>query len=97
MHVDPDEPIIYLELRPGTPVVASDGVEVGTVKRVMHHERERLLDGLVVQSDDGRRFVDAPEVGTLTHRRVTLEIDSASFLALAAVTGVRGLLRRRWS
>ncbi len=71
---DPDEPVGYLALPKGTPVVDRDGVEVGTVRRVQHHVRERFFDGLVVRTPDGLRFVDAPEVGLLTRRRVTLEI-----------------------
>ncbi len=74
-----DEPIGYLVLPRGTPVVTSDGVTVGKVHKVQHHERERIFDGLVVQSDEGRRFVDAPEVGHLTRRQVDLLIDSATF------------------
>lgn len=90
--VDLDEPVGYINLPKGTPVVSSDGVRVGTVHRVQHHERERIFDGLVVQSDDGRRFVDAPEVGAMTRRQVELEIDAATFAAQPAPEGMGGAI-----
>lgn len=85
---DPDEPVGYLVLPKGTPVVSSDGVTVGKVRKVQHHARERFFDGLVVQTGDGPRFVDAPEVGLLTRRRVTLEITAEEVRALPAPDGL---------
>lgn len=87
-----DEPIGYLVLPKGTPVVASDGVRVGKVLKVQHHVRERIFDGLIIQTDDGRRFVDAPEVGFMTRRQVELEIDSAAVGALPPPDGLLGAL-----
>ncbi len=89
---DLDEPVGYLTLPKGTPVVTSDGVRVGTVQRVQHHERERIFDGLVIRTDDGRKFVDAPEVGSMTRRHVTLEIDATAFAGLEAPSGLLGAL-----
>lgn len=91
-EIDLDEPVGYLTLPKGTPVVATDGVTVGRVQKVQHHERERIFDGIVVQSDDGRHFVDAPEVGAMTRRQVDLEIDSAAFFALPPPDGLLGAL-----
>lgn len=87
-----DEPVGYLALPKGTPVVASDGVVIGTVQKVQHHERERIFDGLVVQTEEGRRFVDAPEVASMTRRRVELEIDSRAFSALPPPGGLLNAL-----
>lgn len=96
MTDDPlDEPVGYINLPSGTPVVTSDGARVGVVNRVMHHERERIFDGLEVDSDDGRRFVDAPEVGYMTRRQVELEIDAAAFHAHPVKRGLLGGLRKR--
>ena len=86
--IDLDEPVGYLSLPRGTPVVASDGVTVGKVQKVQHHERERIFDGLVVQTDHGKRFVDAPEVRSMSRRQVDLEIDSAAVAALPATGGL---------
>ncbi len=91
MSDDPlDEPVGYINLPTGTPVVASDGTPVGAVHRVHHHERERIFDGIEVTSDDGRRFVDAPEVGHMTRRQVELEVDAASFAAHPVKRGLLG-------
>ena len=92
MSDDPDEPVGYLALPKGTPVVASDGVTVGVVHKVQHHVRERIFDGLVIQTDDGKRFVDAPEVGGLTRRQVDLEIDSSAVAQLPDPGGLLGAL-----
>jgi hypothetical protein len=66
--------ISYKALRRGTRVRASDGVDVGTVQRVQDNVRENIFDGIVVETRDGRRFVDAPEVARIAERAVTLTI-----------------------
>ena len=52
----------YNVLARGTPVRSSDGVQVGTVRRVQDNAREHIFDGIVIDTRDGQRFVDAPEV-----------------------------------
>ncbi|MEA2450986.1 MAG: hypothetical protein QOG63_2918 [Thermoleophilaceae bacterium] len=69
--------ISYKLLERGVPVVTSDGSEVGTVDRVLENEREHIFDGIVVRSERGELFVDAPEVARIAERRVTLSIDAA--------------------
>jgi|SRR3954454_18675324 hypothetical protein len=69
--------ISYKALERGVLVVTSDGVEVGRVDRVLENEREQIFDGIVVRSDRGVLFVDAPEVTRIAERRVTLSIDGA--------------------
>jgi len=89
----------YEVLRRGTPVVASDGVEVGRVRQVLDNAREHIFDGIVVDTPGGRRFVDAPEVARIAERRVTLTIDSAQARELPEHPGRLGAvengLRRR--
>ncbi len=75
MADDPGDPIAYLALEEGTPVQTADGAEVGRVKRVLADEGADIFDGLVVDTDDGERFVDAPEVDSLYERLVVLTID----------------------
>ena len=79
-------PIAYTALAEGTTVHSSDGVEVGTVKRVLADEGANLFDGLVVSTSDGDRFVDAPEVGELHERLVTLKITAEEARALSEPT-----------
>lgn len=68
--------ISYKVLERGTAVQASDGVAVGTVRDVLENRAEHIFDGLVIDTRDGRRFVDAPEIERITERRVTLTIDA---------------------
>ena len=73
--------ISYLALRRGTRVRGSDGVEVGRVRRVQNNAREHIFDGIVVETKQGRRFVDAPEVAHIAEHVVTLAITAAEVLA----------------
>lgn len=71
-----EEPAVsYRVLEPGTRVVASDGVALGTVAEVLENRLEDIFDGLVIDTPGGRRFVDAPEVARITASTVTLAID----------------------
>ena len=81
---DDDVAISYRVLQPQTQVVGADGTPVGTVRQVLDNEREEIFDGLVVDTPDGRRFVDAPEVGRITEQRVTLTLTAAEVTALPA-------------
>lgn len=75
-------PIAYTALQPGTPVQTSDGADFATVQSVLVDEKVAVFDGIVVQTADGRRFVDADEIDTIytTHVRTTLSADQAANL-----------------
>jgi hypothetical protein len=77
MADDRGAPIAYLALETGVPVQTSDGREVGTLKRVLADEGADIFDGIVVDTDDGDRFVDAPDVGDLYERLVELKLSGA--------------------
>ena len=74
--------VSYKVLRTGTPVWSADGVELGTVRAVLENEREHIFDGLVIDTGQGPRFVDAPEVARIAERRVTLSLDARQAAAL---------------
>jgi hypothetical protein len=74
---DDGHAIGYKVLARGTPVRSSDGVQVGTVRRVQDNAREHIFDGIVIDTPDGRRFVDAPEVARIFERAVILTITAA--------------------
>jgi hypothetical protein len=74
--------ISYHALRRGTRVRASDGTEVGRVRRVLDNVRESIFDGIVIETRAGRRFVDAPEVARIAERAVTLTITAEQVDAL---------------
>jgi hypothetical protein len=91
---DDGHAISYKVLRRGTPVRAADGVEVGTVRRVQENARENIFDGIVIDTREGARFVDAPEVARVAERAVTLTISSAE---AAQLPGPESRLARRVS
>lgn len=77
MDDDDGAAISYYALAHGTPIVSSDGQALGTVERVVDNPREHIFDGIVMRGADGLLWVDAPEVGRIAERRVTLSIDAA--------------------
>jgi hypothetical protein len=98
---DDGQAIAYKVLRRGTPVHTSDGEQLGTVRRVLDNARENIFDGIVVDTRDGQRFVDAPEVARIAERAVTLTIDAAEAARLpvpgsrlAARVGMSTTVRR---
>jgi hypothetical protein len=75
---DNDGPAIsYKLLQRGTPIQAADGTPLGTTDRVLDNAREQIFDGIVMRTDRGEVFVDAPEVARITEAVVTLTIDAA--------------------
>jgi hypothetical protein len=63
-------------------VFASDGIQVGTVVRVLDNVREHIFDGIDIDTPaHGLRFIDAPEVGRITQARVELTIASGDIAA----------------
>jgi hypothetical protein len=81
---DQGQPVHYSAVKRGTPVISSDGVQVGTVTQVVDNYREHILDGFVIKAADGEvRFVDAPEVARTTDREISLNIDAAAAAQLS--------------
>jgi hypothetical protein len=92
---DDGHQIGYQALPRGVPVHTADGVQLGTVHRVLDNAREHIFDGIIVTTSDGRRFVDAPEVARITERRVTLTIDAEAAKLLPEHRGFRGAMETR--
>jgi len=74
MADDHGAPIAYTVLAEGTPVRSADGQDVGTVRRVLADQATDIFDGITVNTADGERFVDAPEIARLYERLVELTI-----------------------
>jgi len=91
---DDGQPIGYQILPRGTPVVTRDGVQIGTVAKVLDNAREHIFDGIEVRTDVGTVFVDAPEVERITDRRVTLTIDAAEAAQLPSPRGSLGRMEQ---
>jgi hypothetical protein len=81
---DDGHAISYKVLRRGTPVRSRDGDELGRVRRVQENARENIFDGIVIDTRDGPRFVDAPEVARIAERWVTLTLDATEAAQLPA-------------
>ena len=80
----PDHPIAYTALQPGTPVQTSDGHQFATVQAVLVDEKVSVFDGIVVETAQGTRFVDADQVGSIytTYVCTTLSAEQAANLPL---------------
>jgi hypothetical protein len=68
---DDGHAVSFQVLRRGTPVRSADGVQLGTVRRVHEAKREHIFDGIDVDTPEGLRFLDAPEVRRIAERWVT--------------------------
>jgi hypothetical protein len=78
-----DAPAIsYQLLRRGTPIRSADGTVLGHTARVLENVKENIFDGIVMDTPEGERFVDAPEVGRITEAAVTLTIGIEEAVAL---------------
>ena len=93
---DDDHQIGYQALPRGVRVHAADGGQVGKVHRVLDNAREHIFDGIVIDTGQGLRFVDAPEVARITLRQVTLSIDAAEAAELPPYEGTVKRRVSRW-
>src|SRR4051812_34438842 len=84
---DEPTPIAYTALQPGTPVLLSNGQELGTVAEVLHIEDLDLFDGLVVEVNGEARFVDADHVGQITTTAVETSVGPDDVAALPVPDG----------
>ena len=91
---DDGHAISYKALQRGTAVRAADGTEVGKVRRVLDNARENIFDGIVIETRDGQRFVDAPEVGRIAELAVTLTISAQEVNELPEP---QSLMKQRWN
>ena len=73
------QPVSFLTLEAGTPVVDRFGAAVGAVHRCLLLE-DGGFDGIVVDTEPGRRFVDAPEVRRIVGGAVTLGVTADDVL-----------------
>jgi hypothetical protein len=79
--MDLGNPASYLVLSDGTPVVASDGREVGKVEHVLADADSDVFDGVIVDmraGPGGHRFADASQVDAIYERGVVLAMTSAA-------------------
>jgi hypothetical protein len=79
--MDLGNPVSYLVVADGTPVLASDGREVGTVEHVLADADSDVFDGVIVDmraGPGGHRFADASLVEAIYEHGVVLALTSAA-------------------
>jgi hypothetical protein len=79
--MDLGNPASYLVLADGTPVLSSDGQEVGTVEHVLADADSDIFDGLILGAGGGpggHRFADATLVDSLYERGAVLLLGAAA-------------------
>jgi hypothetical protein len=69
-------------LEAGTPVVASGGEPVGTVKEVIAAAEQDIFEGLIVDTEQGARYVDEEAIGDIYERHVVLKLDQRACQSL---------------
>jgi uncharacterized protein YrrD len=77
--MDLGDPASYLVLGDGTPVVSSDGRELGKVEHVLADADSDVFDGVIVDmraGPGGHRFADATQVEAIYERGVVLAMTS---------------------
>jgi hypothetical protein len=74
-------------LESGVPVYASGGEQVGSVAHVVAAFEQDIFHGIVLNSEQGQRFVAADQVASLHERGVDLRIDRAAAAALPEPEG----------
>jgi uncharacterized protein YrrD len=77
-------PISWRTVVYGTPVTASDGARVGTVREVLGSDSEDIFHGLRVRLDGTKRdvMVAAADVASLASGGIDLAVDRATVAAL---------------
>ena len=88
MDIDKGSPISYKVLAKGTVVFSADGEIVGRVIEALDNPDEDIFDGITIDTDHGKRFVDAPEVAACYENAVELTLNADQIAALP--TGERG-------
>ena len=74
--MDHGSPIAYTVLAEGTPVYTSDEQQIGTVRRVLADEATDIFDGITIDTSEGERFVDAPQIARVYERGVVCRLSS---------------------
>jgi hypothetical protein len=82
------EPISYMALQPGTPVVTTSDTAFGTVEHVLQVPELDLFDGLAIKTHHhGLRFVDRDQIAEITTTAVRCTISDDQIDTLPAPRG----------
>ena len=85
--MDEGEPISYMGLEVGTPVLSSSGKQFGTVHHVLQAPELDLFDGISVKTPHGLRFVDRDQITDITTTMVRCSLSDEEASSLPAPVG----------
>lgn len=85
--MDDGEPISYMGLEAGTPVISKTGKEFGAVHHVLQAPELDLFDGISVKTHHGLRFVDRDQITDITTTRVRCSLSDEEAANLPAPEG----------
>jgi hypothetical protein len=85
--LDKGEPISYLALTVGTPMLTSSGTEFGTVHHVLQLPEFDVFDGVSVKTPHGLRFVDRDQIAEITTTMVRCSLTDEEAASLPAPVG----------
>src|SRR5262249_39855712 len=91
-----DSAISYLAAVPGTPVLSSTGMQIGTLEHVLQIPELDVFDGLVIATGAGLRFIDADAVLEITRSHIRCGLDDAQASQLPLPKGRRCTGLTRW-
>jgi hypothetical protein len=79
----PDDPVAWSYVEPDTPVVGSDGEQLGRVEQMLGTEDENIFHGIAVKPSrgGGTRVVPADAVTRLTSARVEVALTADELAA----------------
>lgn len=74
-----DRPIAWLALEAGTPIVSSDGEQVGKVSEVIADREKDIFSGITFKPGllDSAVFLPADKIGELTGSEVQITLSAA--------------------
>lgn len=85
--MDDGEPISYMALAVGTPVLSAAGTEFGVVHHVLQVPEEDLFDGISVKTHHGLRFVERDRITQITTTCVRCALTDEEASSLPAPSG----------
>jgi hypothetical protein len=81
------QPVSYEGVPLGVPMLSSTGARFGTLVKVLEIPSEDLFDGVIVETDHGRRFVDRDQIHEITTEYISCDLDDTEAANLPEPSG----------
>ena len=80
-----NDPISWRAIVYGTPIIAADGKQLGTVREVLGSDSEDIFHGIrVAVAGHPDTVLDSSDISAMTTAAVTTQLSAADFAALPA-------------